>query len=69
MSRSVIRSYTRGIQELSYRDLAVYVVFGLISNVLVVVGLPKVGGALAAMVLATYLAALSDAGGELQDVA
>jgi len=48
-----------GIGQLSDRDLAVYLSTGLAANALVAVGFPKVGGMLAAVVLATYIAAIS----------
>ena len=61
---SITERFASGVRALSVADFAVFVGFGLLANALVVIGLPKVGGLLAAMVLATYIAALSEADAE-----
>ena len=56
----MIERVAAGMKALSDRDLAFYLLAGGVANGLVVVGFPKVGGFLAAMILATYAAAISD---------
>jgi len=57
-------TFRQGVTNLDDMDLAVYLAFGVLANALVLAGLPKAGGMLAAMVLATYLAGISDAAAE-----
>lgn len=60
MSNPTPGRFRRGVTALSYSELGVYLAFGALANALLVAGFPRVGGFLSAMVLATYLAAISD---------